>query len=307
MLKMVLRRLFWLVITLFAVSAISFVLVFSGPTDPVDALTGPKAQSEAKEVLRKQLGLDRPLHIQYLDYMGKLLQGDLGRSFYYKRPVTEALFSRLPATAQLAGIIMGFALLFGLPMGALAALRRGSVLDRGLMIGGLVLISIPGFFFGLLLIYFFAFRIKIFPAGGYGSWKHVILPGLSVALPWAVWYGTILRSNLLDVISTDYVRTAYAKGLSQRLTVWRHMLRNALLPLVTMLGMDLASLLTGLAFIEYVFNWPGIGWQALQAAQHFDVPMIMGSVMFSAGLIGVANIGVDVLYGFLDPRQRTAR
>lgn len=300
----IIRRLFWLIVTLLAVSIFTFVIIFAGPVDPVKALVGPKAQGEALVALRHQLGLDRPLYVQYLDYMGRLVRGDLGTSFFFKRPVSEALFSRFPATAQLAACIMGLSLVFGLPLGVIAAMRRGSVLDHGMQIVGLMLISMPTFFFGLLLIYFMAFRLRVFPVGGYGSLKHLILPGLSVALPWAVWYGVILRTNMLDVLAADYVRTAYAKGLPQRLVVWRHMLKNAMLPLVTMLGMDFASLLTGMAFVEYVFNWPGIGWQALTAAQHFDVPMIMGSVLFGAALIGIANLVVDVLYTFLDPRVR---
>jgi len=300
----IVRRLFWLLVTLIAVSIFTFIIIFAGPVDPVKALVGPRAQGASLTALRHELGLDRPLYVQYLDYMGDLARGDLGDSFFFKRPVREALFSRLPATAQLAACIMALSLVFGLPMGVVAALKRGSVLDSGMTVTGLLLISMPTFFFGLLLIYFLAFRLRLFPVGGYGSFRHLILPGLSVALPWAVWYGVILRTSMLDVLSTDYVRTAYAKGLRQRLVVWRHMLKNAMLPLVTMLGMDFASLLTGMAFVEYVFNWPGIGWQALTAAQHFDVPMIMGSVLFGAALIGFANLTVDVLYTFLDPRVR---
>jgi peptide/nickel transport system permease protein len=306
MMAYLLRRLFWLALTLLAVSAFTFAIIFAGPVDPVQALVGPRAQGEALAALRRQLGLDRPLYVQYADYMGKLLRGDLGYSFFFKRPVSQALFSRLPATAQLAGCIMGLSLVFGLPMGIVTALKRGSLLDHSMTVAGLVLISMPSFFFGLLLIYFLAFKLNLFPTGGYGSLRHLILPGLSVALPWSVWYGTILRANLLYVLSTDYVRTAYAKGLWQRLVVFRHALKNAMLPLVTMLGMDLASLLTGTALVEYVFNWPGIGWQALTAAQHRDVPMVMGSVLFGAALIGLANLGVDILYSFLDPRVRLA-
>jgi peptide/nickel transport system permease protein len=300
----IIRRLFWLVITLLAVSVFTFTIIFAGPVDPVKALVGPKAQGESLQALRHQLGLDRPLPAQYADYMRRLVRGDLGTSFYFKRPVSEALFSRFPATAQLAACIMALSLVFGLPLGIVAALRRGSVLDHTMQVSGLVLISMPTFFFGLLLIYFVAFRLRALPVGGYGSLKHLVLPGVTVALPWAVWYGVILRTNMLDVISTDYVRTARAKGLTPGQVVTRHMLKNALLPLVTMLGMDFAGLLTGLAFVEYVFNWPGIGWQALTAAQHFDVPMIMGSVLFGATLIGLANLVVDVVYTFLDPRVR---
>jgi len=155
-----------------------------------------------------------------------------------------------------------------------------------------------------LMIYFFAFKLDWFPVGGHGTWAHLVLPTLSVALPWSAWYAIFLRSNLLDTISADYVRTAYAKGLPQRLVVLRHLLRNAMLPVLTMVGMDLAALLAGIALVEYIFNWPGIGWQTLQAAQHLDVPLIMGSVLFSALLIGLGNLVVDLLYTWFDPRMR---
>ena len=300
----IVRRLFLTLIMLLVVSYITYALPFIGPTDPVIAMAGPRAQGASLEALRKELGLDRPVPVQYFDYMRNVLRGDLGTSYYFRRPVTEALFSRLPATAELAACVMGLSLVFGLPMGILAALKKGKLVDNLLTASGFVLISMPTFFIGLLLLYVFAFRLQLFPIGGHGTWKHLVLPGLSVSLPWSIWYGTILRSNLLEVMSADYVRTAYAKGLRGRLVVWRHMLRNALLPLVTMLGMDLATLLTGTALVEYVFNWPGVGWQALQAALHRDVPMIMGSVLFGAALIGLANIGVDVLYTVLDPRVR---
>jgi peptide/nickel transport system permease protein len=173
-----------------------------------------------------------------------------------------------------------------------------------LMVAGLFAISIPSFLFGLLLLYAFAFRFKLFPVGGYGSPAHVILPALTVALPWAAWYGIVLRSNMLDTMALDFARTAQAKGLGPWTIAWRHLLPNALLSVVTMLGMDLAGLLTGLALVEYIYSWPGIGWQALQAAQRFDVPMIMGSVLFGALLIGLANLIVDLVYGWLDPRVR---
>jgi peptide/nickel transport system permease protein len=234
--------------------------------------------------------------------MGHLLRGDLGQSDYFRQPVTTALFSKLPATALLAVSIMTVAAVLGIGLGLLAAMKNGTVVDRGLMVMQTLSISLPTFFIGLLLIYVFAYRLKLFPIGGYGTLNHLILPTLAVAIPWSAWYGIVLRSSMLDTLASDYVRTAYAKGLSGRVVVLRHMLRNALLPVVTMMGVDLASLLTGIALVERVFNWPGIGWQALEAAFRLDVPMIMGSVIFGAVLIGIANLLVDLLYTWLDPR-----
>lgn len=301
------RRLLWIVITLWGVSVLTFALLFAGPADAAQALSGARSQAASVELLRARLGLDRPVHEQYLTYLGGLLRGDLGESYYFQRPVADALRERFPATAQLALTIFVLAVSLGVPLGCISAVRRGGLLDRSLMVGGLVAISIPSFLFGLLLLYAFAFRLKLFPVGGYGSVAHVILPALTVALPWAAWYGIVLRSNMLDAASLDFARTAAAKGLGPWTVAWRHLLPNALLSVVTMLGMDLAGLLTGLALVEYIFSWPGIGWQALQAAQRFDVPMIMGSVLFGALLIGLANLAVDLLYGWLDPRVRLTR
>jgi peptide/nickel transport system permease protein len=181
-------------------------------------------------------------------------------------------------------------------------MRQGSLIDRLTMLLGLVAISIPTFFVGMLLLYCFSYQVKLFPVGGHGTLRHLVLPTLAVAIPWGAWYAIFLRSNMLEAISADYVRTAYAKGLNQRTVAVRHMLRNALLPVVTIMGIDMASLLTGIVLVESVFSWPGIGMQTLQAAQHLDVPLIMGSVLFGAILIGVANLVVDLLYTWLDPR-----
>jgi peptide/nickel transport system permease protein len=304
MLPYILRRLLWIAITIFGVSLLTFGLIFAGPSDPAQALSGGKAQAASVEQLRQRLGLDRPLYRQYLTYMGDLVRGNLGDSYYFNRPVREALFDRLPATALLAFTIFVLAVLLGVPLGVVSAMRHGGMVDRLLMISGLLTISMPSFLFGLLLLYSFAFRLKWFPVGGYGSASHLVLPALTVALPWAAWYGIILRSNMLDVLSVDFARTAAAKGLGPWRIAVRHLLPNALLSVITMLGMDLAALLTGLALVEYIFGWPGIGWQALQAAQRFDVPMIMGSVLFGALLIGTANLVVDLVYTLLDPRVR---
>ena len=279
-------------------------MIHPGPADPAQALSGGRSQGATVELLRQRLGLDRPIHEQYLTYLGDLIRGDLGESFYFDRPVADALRERFPATAQLALTIFALAVALGVPLGVVSAVRRGGLLDRTLMLTGLVAISIPSFLFGLLLLYAFAFRLKLFPVGGYGSPAHLVLPALTVALPWAAWYGIVLRSNMLDAVSLDFARTAAAKGLGPWTIAWRHLLPNALLSVVTMLGMDLAGLLTGLALVEYIFGWPGIGWQALQAAQRFDVPMVMGSVLFGALLIGLANLIVDLVYGCLDPRVR---
>lgn len=304
MIRYLLRRLLWTAITLLGVSLFTFLLIFAGPSDPAQALVGEKATGVSIEHIRQQYGLDQPLYRQYLTYMGQLVRGNLGNSYYFRKPVLDAILSKLPATALLAVSIMLVAILIGVPLGVIAALRNGSLFERLLMLVQMFSISLPTFFVGLLLLYVFTYRVRWFPTGGFGSWKHLVLPTLAVAIPWSAWYAILLRSNMLDAISADYVRTAHAKGLSQRVVALRHMLRNALLPVVTIMGLDLASLLTGIVLVEAVFNWPGIGLQTLQAAQHLDVPMVMGAVLFGALLIGVANLFVDLLYTWLDPRVR---
>lgn len=297
-----LRRLLWTLITILGVVVLTFLLVFAGPTDPARALVGEKATGVSIEHLRQQYGLDQPLYVQFLTYLGRLVRGDLGDSYYFRKPVLEALLGRLPATALLAFAIMFVGCLIGIPLGVMTALRQGSLLDRATMVLGLISISLPTFFVGLLLLYFFAFQWKWFPVGGYGTVRHLVLPTLAVAIPWGAWYAILLRSNMLEAIGADYVRTAYAKGLNPRVVALRHILRNALLPVVTIMGIDMASLLTGIVLVESVFSWPGIGMQTLQAAQHLDVPLIMGSVLFGAVLIGLANLLVDIIYTWLDPR-----
>ena len=298
----IIRRLMWLALILFWVSVLTFVLVLAAPGDPAQALAGNRAMGASIELLRQQYGLDQPIHVQYLKYMRNVAQGDFGYSFYFKRPVRDAIFEKLPATATLAAAIILTSIALGIPMGIVGAMRSNSLVDRALMLFGLLSISLPTFFLGLLLIYVFAFRLGLFPIGGYGTLRHLILPTLSVALPWSAWYATILRSNMLDAKTTDYVRTGYAKGLGDRQVTLRHMLPNAILPVVTMASMDLAGLLTGIALVEIVFSWPGLGWQALQAAQRKDLPLIMGSVFFGAAMIGLGNLLADLVNARLDPR-----
>ncbi|MGQ9683585.1 MAG: ABC transporter permease [Anaerolineae bacterium] len=300
----VIRRLFFALITLLGVTMITFALIYYGPVDPARILAGTRAQGEAVQTLRKTLGLDQPLHIQYWRYMTQLLQGNMGNSWMFHRPVTECLFSRMGYTASLASLIMIAALAVGLPLGTLAAIKNHSLLDRAVQVSGMFLLSMPSFFFGLLLIYFLSFRLGLLPIGGVGTPRHMVLPVLTVALPSSVNYALVIRSNLLDIMHADYVRTARAKGLGARAVVVRHMLKNALLPIVTMAGMEYAGLLTGIVLVESLFNYPGIGWQAAQAASRMDVPMIMGTVLFGSVLIAVANLVVDVLYAVLDPRVR---
>ncbi len=300
----IIRRLLWIGLTMIWVSLLTFVLVLAGPGDPAMILAGPKAMGVSVELRRQQYGLDQPIHVQYIAYMSNLLRGDLGDSWYFKRPVVDVLLDKFPTTAVLALSIIVVAVATGVLMGIVSAVRSNTMVDRAFRIGGLAAISMPTFLLGLLLIYVFAFRLGWFPIGGYGTLKHLVLPTLSVALPWAAYYGIVLRSNMLDAKGADYVRTSSAKGLRRTTITRRHILPNAILPVVTMASMDLAGLLTGIALVEYIFSWPGIGWQALRAAQSKDLPVIMGSVFLGGMLVGFGNLVADLLNARLDPRVR---
>jgi peptide/nickel transport system permease protein len=242
------------------------------------------------------------VHIQYLKYMSNVVRGEFGYSYFYKRSVGSLLFEKFPNTALLAGVIMLVSLLIGLPLGVLVSAYRNTWLDKSFIALTTVIISIPPFFFALLLIFVFAFRLQLVPTGGYGSLRHLILPVFSVATSMAVSYALFLRTNMLTLFDTEFARTARAKGLLERTVAMRHVLPNALLPIVTLASIDLAFLLTGIVLIERVFNWPGIGLVVSRAAEQKDIPVILGSVMFGALLIGVGNLIADVLAARMDPR-----
>jgi peptide/nickel transport system permease protein len=298
------RRLFWAVVVIFATLTFTFVLTFLIPADPASQVAGPQASDLEVENVRRTLGLDRPVYVQYFNYLGRALQGDLGRSWIYRRPVVEAVFGRLPASIQLGVTAALVELILGVAGGILSAVYRHRWPDRTAMVVTLVLLSLPGFWLAILLLYVFGYVYPIFPLGGYGSWRHLVLPALAVGVPYAGWYVRMLRSSMREVMSQDYVRAARAKGLRERRVLLRHVLPNALIPIVTMWGIDLGSFVGGLALVEVVFGWPGVGWQAVDAAKNLDVPLVMGSVLLVASLMTMANLGVDLSYHWLDPRVR---
>lgn len=299
-----LRRLLGALGVVFGVMTITFVMVFLMPGDAARMYAGPRAPEEAVERIREQWGLNDPLPVQYVRYLGRALQGDLGRSTRDQRPVLQAVAERLPATLQLALAGLLVELSIGIPLGVLAATRPGSVWDNLATVGALIGISIPPFAFGLVALYLLGFVIPIFPLGGYGTVNHLILPALVLGLGGAAFYARILRNSMLEVMGDDYIRTARAKGLPPRVVMTRHVLRNAMLPVVTVAGIDLAQLLGGVVVIEAVFGWPGIGFQAWNAIRNQDTPMIMGTVLFAATAVVVINLLIDLLYVALDPRVR---
>jgi peptide/nickel transport system permease protein len=305
--KYLVRRLLWVVVVLFFVSLFTFLLAYAVPADPAKSIAGTHATPEVLARIRHSLGLDKPLYVQYRLYLWHLVHGNFGYSFHSQLPVMTAILQRFPATAMVAFFGIFFELLIGIPVGMVSALKQYSWQDRTFTVLSLLGIAAPTFWLGLIMLYFFAFKIPIFPLGSYEGWLHPIygvLPGLVLGIGGAAWYSRMLRSSMLDILNADYVRAARAKGLPERTVVWRHIMRNAWSPIITLLGMDFGWFLGGVLVIEVVFGIPGIGLQAWDAIQTTDIPMIMGTVVFAALLVVVSNLVVDIAYTWLDPRVK---
>lgn len=306
MLRYLLRRLFWMVVVLFGVSLITYGLTYLMPGDPARRLAGPMASVATVQHIRHQLGLDQPFWVQYSRYIGNILHGDFGYSYVQNVPVLPTIWARFPITAQLAagGVIME--LLIGLPTGIISAYRRGRYADRVATIFALLGLSAPAFWLGLILLYYLAFKLSLFPLGGYGSpaiW-YMALPAFTLGVGGAAVYTRSFRSTILDVLDQPYVRMARAKGLPERVILIRHVVPNAIIPIVTQIGIDLGYFLGGVYIIEYAFSLPGIGQQAITAIGQLDIPLILGTVLFTAFLIVAANIIVDISLSLIDPRIR---
>jgi peptide/nickel transport system permease protein len=300
----IIRRIVFGAAVLLGTSIITFMLAFVVPGDPAVAMAGAKADPQTLASIRKELGLDQPVYVQYMRYLGRAVHGDLGRSYIRRESVTGLILSRFPATAILALAAMVLSLALGIPMGVLAAAYRERAPDNALLVFSLALVSLPVFWLGAMLLIAGGLYLRSFPLGGFGDWKSLVLPTVTLALGSAGYYSRILHTNLVDALDQDYVRTARGKGLSRARVMAKHAMANAMLPLVTLAGLDLAGLLSGVVLTETVFNWPGIGRLAFEAVFNLDVPLIMGTVLFSAFLIVVANLVVDLLYVYLDPRIR---
>jgi len=304
MLRFLVHRLAQSLVILLGVTVITFVLSFLIPADPVRMIAGRSASPATVENIRAQLGLDQPLPVQYWRYLSGLVQGDMGRSYVQKAEVGTLIASRLPATLELMAGAIAFELLLGLPAGVYAATRRGRRSDRAVMVMSFVGVSAPQFVVGLLLLYVFAYRFGLFPLGGYGSLWHLILPALTLGITGGGWYSRMSRSSMIDVLNQDYIRTARAKGAGEGRVVLVHGLRNAILPIVAMIGLDIGIFMQGVVVVEAVFGWPGIGQLAWQAIQRIDIPIIMGVTLVAAIAIVIGNLLADIVTSFLDPRVR---
>jgi peptide/nickel transport system permease protein len=303
------RRIGWTILVVWFVVTATFLVTALIPADPAKALLGPHATAESIARVRTHYCLDRGVVAQYGCWLGHVARGDLGESYRSKRPVTAIIADRIWPTAQLAMAAMILQLGLGVPLGILAAVRRGRWQDHGATVIALIGQSVPQFFVGTLLLYLFAYRWGWFPLGGYGSggWDrltHLALPAMTLATLGVAYYARIVRAELIDVLDEDYVRTARAKGLPESAVVGRHALRNALGPLVTLIGLELGVLLGGAVVIELIFAWPGLGRELLQAILEVDMPLIVGVVLVSAVAIAGVNLLVDLAYLWIDPRLR---
>ena len=297
-----LRRVAWSLVVIAGAACIAFAIVFLIPADPARTLAGPKADPETVAAIRRDLGLDRPLAAQLAAYAGRLVRGDLGRSYLTHRPVVNEVLDRLPATVLLGSVSLALSLLLGAATAALTAPRKGSKADLAVLGASLVVLSMPVFWLGEILLDVFGYRLRILPLGGYGGLDHLALPALTLALPGAAFYSRLLHESLADELGADYVRTARAKGISGWRLYLRHALPNAAGPLLSVVGLDLAGLLGGVVLTETVFDWPGIGRLAVEAVFNQDVPMVMATTILGSALVVAASLLVDLVRRWLDPR-----
>lgn len=304
MLIYIVRRLLAGIPVLIGVSLITFILMNVVPGDPVTASFEKRADAETIARIRKEMGLDRPLVVQYLEFVGKASIGNLGSSFRSKLPVADSIAQALPMTARLASTAMGVALAIGIPFGVAAALRKNSWIDYMATVTSLSFISAPVFWVAIIAQLVFGLQLDLFPISGYEGPIYLVLPACVLGTRYAASIARYTRASMLDVLNQDYVRTARAKGLGERIVIWKHALKNALVPLLTVIGLEVGGLLTGSILTESVFGLPGIGRLTIQAIQYRDFPMIEGTVLFTAVVFVLANMLVDISYSLVDPRIR---
>ncbi|HEY3147874.1 MAG TPA: ABC transporter permease [Dongiaceae bacterium] len=300
----IVRRIVQALLILLGVSIITFLLLHFMPADPARMVAGRTATKEQVEIVREQLGLDRPVYEQYGRYLWRLLNGDLGRSYLQRTQVTTLIWARLPATALLMLGAILCELLIGLPLGAIAGSRRGTATDQAVMVGALAFVSMPQFVIALTLIYVFAYWLGWFPIGGFGELRHLVLPAIVLGLLGGGWYARVMRSSVIEVLRQDFIRTARAKGLGRWRIVSIHVLPNAILPVIAMIGIDIGYFMSGIVVVESVFGWPGIGQLTWQAIQQIDIPIIMGVTLLSACAVVLGNLLADLVAPLIDPRIR---
>jgi peptide/nickel transport system permease protein len=299
-----LQRLYGALLVMLLVSVSVFFLIHLVPGDPVDVMLGESASAADRQTMTMALGLDLPLHEQLFNYFYNLLHFDLGQSIHSNQSIKDILAERLPATFGLSVAAMVFALLLALPLGVAAAVRRGSYIDRLAMITAVGGLAVPNFLLGPLLVLFFSIWLGWLPVSGFDSWQHFLLPAMTLGFSMAAVLTRMIRSTLLETLGEDYIRTAWSKGLSQGSIIWKHALRNAWLPVVTVIGAQIGALLGGAVVTETVFDWPGIGSLLIESIQKRDYPVLQACVLVISFIYVFVNAATDLLYAWLDPRVR---
>lgn len=311
MLQYLITRLILLVPILLGVALFSFLIIHFIPGDPAQVLAGMRASEADIELFRIRLGLDRPLHIQFLDFIRGLFVGNLGTSIRTRRPVAEELRERFFATSSLAILAITVSIIISIPLGIFAATKQYSIYDSITMFFAIFGLSAPGFWLGLMLMYFLAYRVQLFPPSGmYGppwTWDGLlsyVLPTITLSISSTAVLARLTRSSILEILLQDFIRTARSKGLGERIVLYRHALRNALIPVVTLAGIQLGYLLGGAVVVETVFSWPGFGRYVVTAIHYRDIPVVQGGIMLFALTFVLINLFVDILYAYIDPRIR---
>ena len=304
MLQYVIKRLLSIIPVLIGISLLLFFMLRMLPGDPAQVLAGLMATPDEVELIRHQLGLDRPIHVQYVFFLGRLARFDLGRSARTQNPVTEEIWARLPNTMLLAVVAITLACLFGIPAGIISAVRPYTWLDYVVTSTAIFGISMPVFWLGLMLVVVFAVWLQWLPAGGTGTWRHVILPSFTLAAFVVAFIARMTRSSMIEVLSQDYTTTARSKGLKEQVVVIKHALKNALIPIITVVGLQFGMLLGGAVLTETVFAWPGVGRLIVDSILARDYPVIQGAILVFGLLYILVNLVVDLLYAYVDPRIR---
>ncbi len=304
MLTYILRKSIMVIPILIGLATITFLLFVLVPGDPVRMSMGQRVDQEVVEDIRDELGLNDPLIVQYGRFIRDMFRLDFGESYTYRRPVRDMILERIPATAQLAGAAMLIAILIGVTAGIVSAVFPNTILDYIFMTGAMIGVSMPVYWLGLIMIVIFGVYLNILPVGGYGSLVYLILPAITLGSRQAAHIARMTRSSMLEIINNDYIKTARSKGLSEKVVVLKHALRNALIPVITVIGTQLGYLLAGTVITEVVFSWPGLGRMAVDAVFRRDFPLIQGTVLFLALVFIIVNLVVDLSYGIFDPRIR---
>lgn len=302
--KYILKRVLWMIPVIVGVIFIIFLIMEMAPGDPARMILGDMATEEAVAVKREELGLDAPFFVRFFRYMGNLCRGDMGKSYYSNLAVSQEIAQRLWNTVELALFGMAIAVVLALPLGLVAAVKQNTFLDTSSMFVALLGLSMPQFWLALLLMLLFSLKLNWFPVSGAGSFKHLVLPGIAVGFSTMAAAARTVRSSMLEVIREDYVRTARSKGIEESKVIFRHALPNAMIPTITMIGLQTSNLLGGTVLIETVFSWPGIGRLLVSAVNSRDTPLVLGCMVVLAAMSSIMNLLVDLTYGLFDPRLK---